>query len=285
VASTTSMPIGINTMSFMWSMSARRALESLAREGYQRFEVMAQPPHFDPMMTPDEARSFARFLRNAQLTVESINLPSLDQNLASASREMRVYSIGLYERLIEIAATIGARAIVVVTGRVNPLIAPLRRDLEGWFSDAFVQVLAKAERAGMTLLLENIPIGVYSTAAQLIAFADMFDSPNVAICYDIANAHFIGEDVAAGVHAVKARLGIVHLSDTNRDKWRHDPVGQGSCDFAGFAQALREIGYDKTSMLEIVAEQAVEQTLESHRRLGQWGWQGPPANGAEPRAH
>ncbi|MCW5622578.1 MAG: sugar phosphate isomerase/epimerase [Burkholderiales bacterium] len=273
---TTPMRIGINTMSFMWRASAKQALETLAREGYRHFEVMAQPPHFDPMMEPTEARAFARFLHDAQLTVESINLPSLDQNLGSASRPMREYSIGLYQCLIDIAAIIGAQAIIVVTGRVNPLIAPPRADLESWFGDAFAHVLRAAERAGIQLLLENIPIGVFPTAAQMIAFADDVNSPNVGICYDIANAHFIGEDVAAGVHAVKSRLGIVHLSDTNRDRWRHDPVGQGSCDFAGFARALREIGYDKTSMLEIVAEQAIEQTLESHRRVAQWGWETPP---------
>jgi len=272
------MRIGINTMSFMWRASAKDALETLARAGYRRFEIMAQPPHFDPMMEPAEAQAFARFLRDAGLTVESINLPSLDQNMGSASREMREYSIGLYERLIAIAQTIGAEAIITVTGRVNPLIAPARKELEGWFEEAFTHVLRSAERGGIKLMLENIPIGVFPAAAQMIAFADRIGSPNVGICYDIANAHFIAEDVVTGVHAVKSRLGIVHLSDTNRDKWRHDPIGMGSCDFAGFAQALREIGYDRTSMLEIVAEQAVEQTVESHRRAARWGWSAPPTS-------
>lgn len=271
------MRIGINTMSFMWRASARDALEILAREGYRRFEIMAQPPHFDPTMSAADAQAFARFLRDAGLTVESINLPSLDQNMASASREMRAYSVGLYERVIAIAQSIGAEAIIVVTGRVNPLIAPPRADIEGWFGDGFEQVLRMAERAGISLLLENIPIGVYATAQGMIDFANRFDSPRVGICYDIANAHFIGEDVVAGVDAVKSRLGIVHLSDTNQDKWRHDPIGMGSCDFAGFAEALREIGYDKTSMLEIVAEEAVEEIVKSHRRATQWGWAGTPS--------
>jgi len=270
------MCIGINTMSFMWRASAKDALETLAREGYRRFEIMAQPPHFDPMMTSADAQAFARFLRDAGLTVESINLPSLDQNLGSASRGMREYSIGLYQRLIAIAQTIGAQAIITVTGRVNPLIAPARNDLEGWFEDAFVRVLRAAEGAGVKLLLENIPIGVFPTAAQMITFADRIGSSDVGICYDIANAHFIGEDVIAGVQAVKSRLGIVHLSDTHRDKWRHDPIGMGGCDFGGFAQALREIGYDRTSMLEIVAEDAVARIVESHRKATQWGWEGLP---------
>ena len=267
------LPIGVNTMSFMWRTSARDALETLAREGYRRFEVMAQRPHLDPMTERAEVEAFGRFLREAGLTVETINMPSLDQNLASASPEMRDYTVRLFERLISMAGTIGARGVVVVTGRVNPLIAPPQRDSEAWFAEAFERVLRAAEKAGVHLLLENIPMGVYPRADQLIAFADSIDSPLVQICYDLANAHFIGEDAAAGLRAVRSRLGIVHLSDTGRQAWRHDPVGQGSCDFAGFGAALREIGYAGTSMMEIIADPAVEHIVASHRRLAQWGWE------------
>jgi sugar phosphate isomerase/epimerase len=109
----------------------------------------------------------------------------------------------------------------------------------------------------------------------LAAFTDRLNHPLVGICYDIANAHFIGEDAAEGLRQVQSRLGIVHLSDTGRQVWRHDPVGQGSCDFASFGNALREIGYTKTSMLEIVHDQPVESIVESHRRLASWGWPAP----------
>ena len=267
------LDVGVNTMSFMWQMPARDALETLARKGYRRFELMAQRPHFDPFMGRSEAVAFGRFLRDAGLTVETINMPSLDQNLVSGTPEMRDYTVGLFERLVAIAETIGAAALIVVTGRVNPLIVPKRADLEGWFTEAFERVLRTAERSGVRLLLENIPMGVFPRADQLIGFANGIDNPLVGICYDIANAHFIGEDTAAGLRQVRSRLGIVHLSDTGREAWRHDPVGQGSCDFAGFGATLHEIGYTQTSMLEIVSnEQPVEDIVASHRKISEWGW-------------
>ena len=49
------MKVGANTMSFMWKTSAPEALETLAREGYRCFELMAQRPHFDPFMERSEA--------------------------------------------------------------------------------------------------------------------------------------------------------------------------------------------------------------------------------------
>jgi sugar phosphate isomerase/epimerase len=271
------MKVGANTMSFMWKTSAQKALETLAREGYRRFEVMAQRPHFDPFMKRSEARAFARFLRDAGLTVETVNIPSLDQNLASASTEMRDYTVRLFERLIAIAGIIGATGVIVVTGRVNPLIAPARPDLEGWFADAFERVLRAAERTGVRLLLENIPMGVYPRADQLIRFAERVGGPLVGVCYDIANAHFIGEDTVEGLRKVRRRLGIVHLSDTGRKAWRHDPVGQGSCDFAGFGAQLRAMGYSRTSMLEIVSAQPVAGIVGSHRKIAKWGWAAPQA--------
>jgi deoxyribonuclease-4 len=271
------LEVGVNTMSFMWTTPAREALELLARKGYTRFELMAQRPHFDPMMSREEALGFARFLRDAKLQVETINIPSLDQNLASGTPQMRDYTVRLFGHLIEVAETIGAQGVIVVTGRVNPLIAPPRQDVEGWFAGSFERLLPAAERSGVQLLLENIPMGTFPRAEQLIEFADRLDHPLVNVCYDIANAHFIGEDAAAGLHRVRPRLGIVHLSDTGRQAWRHDPVGEGSCDFAGFAHALREIGYTRTSMLELVCESPLERIVDSHRRIAQWGWVAPHA--------
>jgi L-ribulose-5-phosphate 3-epimerase len=266
------LAIGVNTMSFMWRSSARAALETLARQGYRRFEVMAQPSHLDPMMDREHLSELVRFLRDAGLTIETINLPSLDQNLASASPQMRDYTVHLFERLIAIAEAIGAKAIITVTGRINPLITPPRQDLEGWFGETFARVLRAAEPTGVQLWLENIPMGVYPRADQLSAFADRIASPSVGICYDIANAHFIGEDPIAGLDQVRSRLKIVHLSDTGRETWRHDPVGQGRCDFANFGKKLQHIGYSGTSMLEIVADPPVEHIVESHRKLAPWGW-------------
>ncbi len=261
------MPIGVNTMSFMWRCGARDALETLAHEGFTRFEIMAQCPHFDPFMARAHAVAFGHFLRDAGLTVETINIPSLDQNLASGTPEMREHTVKVFERLIAIAECIGASAIIVVTGRVNPLIQPARSDLESWFEDAFERVLRVAQPAGVSLFLENIPMGVYPRADQLIAYARRLDSPSVRICYDIANAHFIAEDAAAGVETVASHLGIVHLSDTTRAAWRHDPIGQGDCDFATFAASLKRIGYTNTAMLEIVADPAVEHIVDSRRRF------------------
>lgn len=262
--------VGVNTMSFMWTASARTALDALGTKGYRVFEIMTQHPHFDPFMEPAEVREFGAFLRARGFEVETLNVPSLDLNLASGTAAMREHSVKVFERLIRIAADLGAGGVIVVTGRVNPLIQPPRADLEGWFEASFERILRAAESLDVTLLLENIPMGVYPDAAGLARFAARVDHARARICYDIANAHFIGEDAARGLEQVASRLGIVHLSDTRRDTWRHDPVGQGDCDFAGFCETLDRIGYGGTAMLEIISPDPLVDIPASHARLGAW---------------
>lgn len=266
----TASRVGVNTMSFMWNASAHAALDALGTKGYRVFEVMTQHPHFDPFMEPAQVREFASFLRAGGYEVETLNVPSLDLNLASGTAPMREYTVSVFERLIRIAAEIGAKGVIVVTGRVNPLIQPSRVDLEGWFRGSFERVLRAAESHGVELLLENIPMGVYPDAPGLVRFAASLDHPLVRICYDIANAHFIGEDAAKGLELVAPHLAIVHLSDTRRDAWRHDPVGQGDCDFAGFCATLDRIGYAGTAILEIISPQPLVDIPASHARLGAW---------------
>jgi len=80
------LPIGVNTMSFMWRYSARDAMELIAAKGYRKFELMAHPPHLDPFMGERALDVLAKFIRDTGLTVETINLPSLDQNLPAPRR-------------------------------------------------------------------------------------------------------------------------------------------------------------------------------------------------------
>ena len=122
---------------------------------------------------------------------------------------MRDYTVRLFERLIAIAETIGAKVIITVTGRVNPLIAPARRDLESWFGEAFRARAARSRADRRASCCWRT-----SRWASIRAPISSSHSPtasavrSVGICYDIANAHFIGEDrgcrPAAGALAARA---------------------------------------------------------------------------------
>jgi sugar phosphate isomerase/epimerase len=201
-----------------------------------------------------------------------VNLPSLDTNLASPMRRMREYSVGVFRSAIELAADLGAAHLITVPGRVNPLLAPEMSLRQTWMRQSLEPLIAYAEALGVGLAVENVPFAAFPDAASLLAFVRGMGSPSLSICYDVANAHFIGESPAAGLHLVRDLVSVVHCSDTTRSAWRHAEVGHGDLLFAEVHQALDEIGYQGPCLLEIIAPAPEAAILRSHRALARFGF-------------
>ncbi len=89
----------------------------------------------------------------------------------------------------------------------------------------------------------------------------------------MANAHFIGEGLGAGLRRVASRLGLVHASDTTRTLYRHDRVGDGDVPFSVVPPVLAEIGYDEVPVLEVITTEEPDRAIDdSVRRLARLGW-------------
>ena len=95
---------------------------------------------------------------------------------------------------------------------------------------------------------------------------------DIGVVYDVANAPFAGEDPCEGVKIVKDRLKLVHLSDTHKNTWRHDPIGMGDIAFADFKTVLDELGFEGISMIEIITEDPDLHYVQGHKKLVEMGW-------------
>ena len=84
-------------------------------------------------------------------------------------------------------------------------------------------------------------------------YAPETDSP----AFDVAAfRHCAAYDDAAALRRCRERLKLVHVSDTGQQVYRHDPVGAGDVPFAQVPPVLKEIGYTRLPMLEIIAPDA-----------------------------
>jgi sugar phosphate isomerase/epimerase len=73
---------------------------------------------------------------------------------------------------------------------------------------------------------------------------------------------------AAGRH-----LGLVHLSDTTKASWAHDPIGAGELDFERVAETVAGIGYAGEFVLETLHDGDVAAGFAADlATLGQAGW-------------
>ena len=111
-----------------------------------------------------------------------------------------------------------------------------------------------------------------SVSCDLLSALDQYGNDAVRVVYDIPNAYFIGEDFADGLKQCRDRLELVHLSDTGRQAYRHDPVGQGTVPFAQVPATLAAVGYKTRPMLEIISRDPDRDIVASVTQLYELGF-------------
>ncbi|SAK95746.1 xylose isomerase domain-containing protein [Caballeronia hypogeia] len=269
----TKRPLGVNTYGYIWSTPAERCVRELGALGYREFELVLNPPHLSlDEFTKAERDRFAAMLASENIAVRSLNVPSLDHNLASPMRRMREYSVRLFIDSIDLAADLGATHLVVVPGRMSPLFPPALETRQAWMRESLDPLVAHAERRGVNLALENVPFASFPDAQTLGAFVRAYASDALSICYDAANAHFIGESPADGLRALRDLVSLVHLSDTTQHAWRHDEIGLGDVRFDEVLDTLDDIHFGGTCMLEIISSAPQDAIVRSHRALAALGF-------------
>jgi L-ribulose-5-phosphate 3-epimerase len=260
--------LGSSTFSFMWQEPALVSLRRLKACDLNGFDIILAPGH----LWPDELDSSARHhlkmaLKADDISVDSLNLPPLDYNICSPDHDARRFAILLYEKVFALARDLEIRKVVVVPGRVSALLPPALDQTMDRLADSFGQFLKWAERDDQEILLETHPLTPIASGDAVEAFIKRLNSPRLRIAYDVANAEFIGEDQPATLKRIRHSLGQVHLSDGTRTRWRHDPVGAGTVDFAAVMKTLDEIEFQGVTLLEIIAADAATQIPASMKAL------------------
>lgn len=257
-----------NTYGYTLSHSAEACLLHLAELGFREAELMMYPGHFWPPDADAGARrALRRIVDSSGLRIVTLNMPNIDLNIAGASQEMRRYTLDLLERIVVLAGELGCAGVVIGPGKANPLFPAPTERLTGYFFAALERLLPIADKAGTELWVENMPFAFLPDIAGLVAALDRFGAGRIGIVYDVANGHFIGEDASAALRACRSRLRLVHLSDTDRTRYRHARVGAGTVPFADFPAVLAQIGHTRRPMLEIIGDDADAAILSSVERL------------------
>ena len=204
--------------------------------------------------------------------LRTINMPNVDLNLAAATVEMRQMTLGLLRRFIPLAGDLGARAVVLGPGKPNPLMPMPKAQMLEHFHHALRELLPLAARCGTAIVVENMPFAFLPGIAELLAVLDDHGDQSIGVVYDIANGHFVKEDIGASLRLCARRLKVVHVSDTNQSLYRHDAVGLGTVDFAAVPPVLREIGFTQRPVLEIIDANPDTSIEHSVRQLRAHGW-------------
>ncbi len=139
---------------------------------------------------------------------------------------------------VELADKLGAKVIIGLILGNNP------RTGEGLAvaSEGMKRVADFAAGKGVGLLVETInkyETSFIITASDCLEFLDIVGAPNCEVLLDTFHMNIEESDMAAAIRNTGARIGHVHIADSNR---RYP--GAGHIDFAMVVSALRDAGYD-----------------------------------------
>lgn len=275
---TAATAFGCNTYSYTLSRTAEGCLSHLAGLGFSEFELMMVPGHlWPPDMNATARKALRRHMEQLGANVVALNMPNVDMNVAGLTPEMRRYTLDLLNGIVELAGDLGAPGVVIGPGKANPLFPAPRERLVGHFLAALDELSPRAEKAGTALWVENMPFAFLPQIGELVDVLDNYGNPAVGIVWDAANSHFAHEDLGQSLRRCAERLRLVHLSDTNRWRYRHDAVGLGTVPFAEIPPLLVEIGYERRAILEVISDDADREILESAQRLIETGFSRRPA--------
>lgn len=266
--------LSAHTFGLVWQHDALQAVDLLAERGFSSIEILAMPPHLDSRnFPPDTKRRLLAALARTKTKVLALDLPSNDINLGSTASEVVDFTVESYTALLQVAADLQSKWMVVLPGRRHGLLPPPDSRLVDVVRGAFDRLVPLAAKLGVRLLLENHPQSLLPDAASIAGFLTAQGYPNMDAVYDVANGFAIGEDAVAGMKTLQPFLGMVHLSDSPTGQWRHDSIGSGDIDFVAVRDHLLSIAFSGAVVTEIIAERALERLVEAREALRRLGWQ------------
>lgn len=270
------MELVASTYTFLWRAEIEAAVGEIAKAGFHRVELLAAPPHVDAGEWRAAANRIGAACRHAGVNVHSVAPSGVDVNLASPDSTMRQWSVGYFATIGRLAADVGARWLIIHPGRRHPLRPAPYGAYQQWVTDGVRRILDEVSDLEIGVLFENTPTGILDTGEEIAQLIERVDSNVLRACYDVANGHMV-EDVHAGLTAAGRYLGLVHLSDTTKASWAHDPIGAGELDFARVAAAVSGIGYGGELVLETLHEGDVAEGFATDlATLQQAGWRSNP---------
>ncbi len=153
--------------------------------------------------------------------------------------------IAVLERCMEAARFFGTTLIRTFSFWKQGPLTPLQEEM---IVDAYAEPAQMAERAGLTLVVENEHACCLATGAQTARVLEEIASPAVRAVWDPGNAFMAGElPFPTGYEAIKDFIAHVHVKDASIAPGAPAPewavVGAGEIDWSGQLAALKRDGY------------------------------------------
>ncbi len=232
------------------------ALGLIADSGYDGVALTLDIHHLDPFAAGFRANldGLASRLRELRLgcVVETGARFLLDPRakheptLVTADADGRAKRVAFLEHALQVTAETGGEAMSFWAGIPKPDVDAAQA--RAWLCEGIEQVVAIADRLGVTAALEPEP-------GMLIETADDYRTLGIAglkLALDTGHCLVTGErDPAESIVMFADDLGTVAIEDMKVGVHVHLPFGEGDMDVPAVLRALQVIGYNKLVCVEL----------------------------------
>jgi hexulose-6-phosphate isomerase len=180
-------------------------------------------------------------------------------NACSEDPVVRQKAAAILKKQIECASALGVDAILVVPGAVGAdfipggEVVPYRRAYER--AKEFIRAaIPAAEKAGVTICIENVWNKFLLSPLEMKAFIDSFSSERVGSYFDVGNALATGYP-EHWISVLGPRIRRVHFKDYRRNVATVDgfcDLLSGDVDWPAVMEALRKVGYEGWVTAEMI---------------------------------
>jgi len=251
--------VGICCFYGNWSLEEKFALAKEA--GFEGFEIdLSEDGPVNLKSTKGELKSFRSLAEKHGLELSGLmSFLYWGANAASADTTTRAKAARILHRQIECAQILGIDTILAVPGAVGVDFIPgsevVRYDTAYERATEFIKTaLPLAEKAGVTIAVENVCNKFLLSPLEMRAFVDQFGSSHVGVYFDVANTMAFGYP-EHWIEILGSRIKRIHFKDYRRNVATVDgfcDLLSGDVNWPAVVAALRKVGYDGWVAAEMI---------------------------------
>lgn len=242
------MRIGIST--FVWVSPFSTASIDILRKakdmGYDVVEIAVEDLG---LIDWDALKQAGREL-DLQLMVSGAF--GMDRDISSDRPEIRANGLSYIIDCLEIAnkleSPVFGGPLYSAVGKTRLVSAEQKAKERQWCLENLQQAIKQAEKLGVVLALEPLnrfETDMVNTVDQAIAIVDELNSPYLKVLLDTFHSNIEEKDIPASI--VKLGDRLVHIQANENDR---GTPGTGHLDWVGIRDALRDIGYNGSLVIE-----------------------------------
>lgn len=190
----------------------------------------------------------------------SVHAPFMDLSPGGADEKIRALSVERFTKTLDMAASLGAKAVVFHSGYEKWRFA-MRVDI--WLQKSLLTwepLIEKAKKAGIRIAIENI---FEDDPQNLFLLMRALGSEDFGICFDAGHFNlFSKRPLREWLDALQDYIIELHLHDNDRTFDQHRPIGDGTFPFGELFGALAG-----RRLIHTVEAHSAEDALLSIERL------------------